>query len=42
MSREFELAAKMKHYDCVVDLLQEVYDFIKKMPFEADATAYKL
>ncbi|XP_049396938.1 putative pentatricopeptide repeat-containing protein At5g59200, chloroplastic [Solanum stenotomum] len=38
LSHEFGLAAKMKHYGCVVDLLQEAYDFIKKMPFEADAT----
>ncbi|KAG5628821.1 hypothetical protein H5410_000538 [Solanum commersonii] len=44
MSREFGLVAKMEHYGCVVDLLgrvgllQEAYDFIKKMTFEADAT----
>ncbi|KAH0724449.1 hypothetical protein KY285_000277 [Solanum tuberosum] len=38
MSHEFGLAAKMKHYGCAVDLLQETYDFIKKMPFEANAT----
>lgn len=38
MSHEFRLVAKMKHYGCVVVLLQEAYDFIKKMPFEADAT----
>ena len=44
MSHEFGLVAKMEHYGCVVDLLgragllQEAYDFIKKMPFEADAT----
>ncbi|KAH0708100.1 hypothetical protein KY290_009610 [Solanum tuberosum] len=36
----------MEHYCCVVDLLgragllQEVCDFIKKMPFEADATVF--
>ncbi|CAN4121226.1 unnamed protein product [Withania somnifera] len=41
---EFGLLPKMEHYGCVVDLLgragllQEAYDFIKKMPFEADAT----
>ncbi|KAM3324406.1 hypothetical protein P3S67_005558 [Capsicum chacoense] len=44
MSSEFGLVAKMEHYGCVVDLLgragllQEAYDYIKKMPFEADAT----
>ncbi|KAH0729104.1 hypothetical protein KY289_000292 [Solanum tuberosum] len=44
MSREFGLVAKMEYYGCVVDLLgrvgllQETYDFIKKMTFEADAT----
>ncbi|WMV07065.1 hypothetical protein MTR67_000450 [Solanum verrucosum] len=44
MSREFGLVAKMEHYGCVVyllgrvGLLQEAYNFIKKMPFEADAT----
>ncbi|XP_055800459.1 putative pentatricopeptide repeat-containing protein At1g10330 [Solanum dulcamara] len=44
MPNEFGLVAKMEHYGCVVDLLgrhgllQEAYDFIKKMPFEADAT----
>ncbi|KAK4350415.1 hypothetical protein RND71_029728 [Anisodus tanguticus] len=37
-------AKLMEHYGCVVDLLgragllREAYDFIKKMPFEADAT----
>ncbi|KAK4380296.1 hypothetical protein RND71_002158 [Anisodus tanguticus] len=44
MSHELGLVHKMEHYGCVVDLLgsagllQEAYDFIKKMPFEADAT----
>uniref|UniRef100_A0A3Q7ES96 Pentatricopeptide repeat-containing protein n=1 Tax=Solanum lycopersicum TaxID=4081 RepID=A0A3Q7ES96_SOLLC len=44
MSREFGFVARMEHYGCVVylsgrvGLLQEAYDFIKKMPFEADAT----
>ncbi|PHU29368.1 hypothetical protein BC332_01461 [Capsicum chinense] len=44
MSSEFGLVAKMEHYGCVFDLLrragllQEAYDYIKKMPFEADAT----
>ncbi|KAK4737049.1 hypothetical protein R3W88_000746 [Solanum pinnatisectum] len=32
MSREFGLVAKMEHYGCV-----KAYDFINKMPFEADA-----
>uniref|UniRef100_M1D4Y1 Uncharacterized protein n=1 Tax=Solanum tuberosum TaxID=4113 RepID=M1D4Y1_SOLTU len=37
---EFGLAAKMEHYGCVVDILQEAYNFIKKMPFEADAVVF--
>ncbi|CAH9100471.1 unnamed protein product [Cuscuta europaea] len=44
MSEELKVEPKMEHYGCIVDLLgraghvKEAYEFVKKMPFEADAS----
>ncbi|KAG6390953.1 hypothetical protein SASPL_148699 [Salvia splendens] len=44
ISRDFSLKPTMEHYGCVVDLLgragllKEAYEFVRSMPFEADAS----
>lgn len=44
MSRDFFVTPTMEHYGCVVDLLgragflKEAYEFVRSMPFEADAS----
>ncbi|XP_022874375.1 putative pentatricopeptide repeat-containing protein At1g10330 [Olea europaea var. sylvestris] len=44
MSHDFNIAPRMEHYGCVVDLLgragllEEAYRFVRSMPFKADAT----
>lgn len=44
MSRDFDITPRMEHYGCVVDLLgragllKEAYEFVKSMPFDADAS----
>ncbi|XP_047972373.1 putative pentatricopeptide repeat-containing protein At1g10330 [Salvia hispanica] len=44
ISRDFALKPTMEHYGCVVDLLgragllKEAYEFVRSMPFEADAS----
>ncbi|KAL7159638.1 hypothetical protein ABFS83_01G041400 [Erythranthe nasuta] len=44
MSRDFAIKPTMEHYGCIVDLLgragllKEAHEFVKSMPFEADAS----
>ncbi|XP_057799261.1 putative pentatricopeptide repeat-containing protein At1g10330 [Salvia miltiorrhiza] len=44
ISRDFSITPTMEHYGCVVDLLgragllKEAYEFVRSMPFEADAS----
>ncbi|KAL3818407.1 hypothetical protein ACJIZ3_004312 [Penstemon smallii] len=44
MSRDFAIIPTMEHYGCVVDLLgragllREAFEFVRSMPFEADAS----
>ncbi|RWW01180.1 hypothetical protein BHE74_00017560 [Ensete ventricosum] len=46
MTEIYNIVPRMEHYICMVDLLgrggllDEAYDFIKKMPFEADARVW--
>ena len=46
MSTEFGVVPLMEHYGCVVDLLgragflKEAMEFIRRMPFEADASVW--
>eukprot|EP01018_Ginkgo_biloba_P029482 Gb_12585 [translate_table: standard] len=46
MSRDYSITPRMRHYACMVDLLgrsgllDEAYDFIKKMPLEPNAVVW--